>query len=95
MTDSILFLFLSMVIIAASLYLPEHVAVIARRAYYYAVGDKESTVQKVSQTMAETVAQTAFQAASSIAKAATSMPTTAQEVVESATAVAEAVAGEL
>lgn len=28
-----------MVTIAASLYLPEHIAVVARRGYYYALGD--------------------------------------------------------
>ena len=35
-----------MVTIAASLYLPEHIAMILRRAYYYAIGDSEGTLQK-------------------------------------------------
>jgi len=38
-TDSILFLFLSMVSIAVALYLPRHVKIIAHRAYYYVSGD--------------------------------------------------------
>lgn len=43
-TDSFLFLFLSMIIIAASLYLPEHVAGIANRAFYYWAGDDSGDV---------------------------------------------------
>lgn len=42
--DSILFLFLSMVLIATSLYLPEHVSTIAKRAFYYYAGDAETGV---------------------------------------------------
>lgn len=42
MTDSILFLVLSMLIIAASLYLPEHVSTIANRIFYYCFGDEDS-----------------------------------------------------
>jgi len=38
-TDSFLFLFLSMIIIAASLYLPEHITTIASRAWFYYAGD--------------------------------------------------------
>ncbi|KAF2840438.1 hypothetical protein M501DRAFT_903925, partial [Patellaria atrata CBS 101060] len=37
--NSFLFLFLSMIIIATSLYLPEHISTIARRAFYYYAGD--------------------------------------------------------
>ncbi|OCK79409.1 hypothetical protein K432DRAFT_299891, partial [Lepidopterella palustris CBS 459.81] len=37
--NSFLFLFLSMIIIAASLYLPEHIAGVANRAFYYWGGD--------------------------------------------------------
>ena len=39
-TDSFLFLFLSMIIIAASLYLPEHISFIVRRAWFYWGGDE-------------------------------------------------------
>ncbi|KAF2810583.1 uncharacterized protein BDZ99DRAFT_386242 [Mytilinidion resinicola] len=40
--NSFLFLFLSMIIIAASLYLPEHLSLLARRAFYYWGGDDTS-----------------------------------------------------
>lgn len=38
-TDSFLFLFISMIIIAASLYLPEHVVNMWYRAWFYYAGD--------------------------------------------------------
>lgn len=38
-TDSILFLLLSLFIIAASLYLPEHIAFMVNRMFYYFSGD--------------------------------------------------------
>lgn len=38
--DSVLFLVLSMVVIAAALYLPEHVTMMARRAWFYYAGDE-------------------------------------------------------
>ena len=38
-SDSFLFLFLSMIIIAASLYLPEHIATVLSRAWFYYAGD--------------------------------------------------------
>lgn len=41
-TDSILFLLLSLLIIAASLYLPEHVGIIFNRVLYYFSGDEQS-----------------------------------------------------
>lgn len=37
-TDSILFLLISIMLIAGSLYLPDHIATIARRVYYYVSG---------------------------------------------------------
>ena len=40
--DSILFLLLSLLIIAASLYLPEHVKVIASRVFYYFSGNEQN-----------------------------------------------------
>ncbi|MCJ1307559.1 hypothetical protein MMC25_001206 [Agyrium rufum] len=39
--NSFLFLFLSMIIIAVSLYLPEHISFIARRAWFYWAGEEE------------------------------------------------------
>lgn len=41
MPDSILFLALSLLLIAAFLYLPEHIATIGRRAFYYCFGDDQ------------------------------------------------------
>jgi hypothetical protein len=41
-TDSLLFLILSLLIIAASLYLPEHLLIIANRMFYYFSGDASS-----------------------------------------------------
>jgi hypothetical protein len=38
-TDSILFLTLTLLSIAACLYLPEHLAIITRRVYYYCFGE--------------------------------------------------------
>jgi hypothetical protein len=38
MVDSILFLLISIMLIAGSLYLPDHLATIARRVYYYVSG---------------------------------------------------------
>ncbi|KAF2688947.1 hypothetical protein K458DRAFT_414615 [Lentithecium fluviatile CBS 122367] len=40
--NSILFLLLSLFIIAASLYLPEHILIIANRMFYYFSGDDSS-----------------------------------------------------
>ena len=48
--NSILFLLLSLLIIAASLYLPEHVTVIANRVFYYFSGD-EATLAASAQKM--------------------------------------------
>lgn len=78
-----------MVTIAASLYLPEHIAVIARRAYYYIAGDSEVTSsQKLAQTAVKTAATAAAQAfSSSVASASASAPTTAVKgVVDAVTA---------
>lgn len=38
--NSVLFLVLSMVVIAAALYLPEHIAMVARRTWFYYAGDE-------------------------------------------------------
>ncbi|USP80770.1 uncharacterized protein yc1106_08044 [Curvularia clavata] len=40
--NSILFLLLSLLIIAASLYLPEHLSIIANRILYYVSGNQQS-----------------------------------------------------
>lgn len=41
-TDSVLFLLLSLLIIAASLYLPEHLSIIASRIFYYYSGNENA-----------------------------------------------------
>lgn len=41
-TDSVLFLILSLLIIAASLYLPEHLSIIASRIFYYYSGNENA-----------------------------------------------------
>ena len=38
-SDSFLFLFISMIIIATSLYLPSHISTMASRAFYYYAGE--------------------------------------------------------
>ncbi|KAK6344213.1 hypothetical protein TWF696_007855 [Orbilia brochopaga] len=43
--NTILFVFLGFLIAAITLYLPQHVQTIARRAYFYVVGD-ESVIRK-------------------------------------------------
>jgi len=62
MTDSVLFLLLSLLIIAASLYLPEHLTIIANRMFYYLSGHQEtlaSSAQKMGQpSMADSVIAT-------------------------------------
>ncbi|KAF2865580.1 hypothetical protein BDV95DRAFT_586085 [Massariosphaeria phaeospora] len=40
--NSVLFLLLSLLIIAASLYLPEHIVLIANRMFYYFSGDEQT-----------------------------------------------------
>ncbi|KAF2119164.1 hypothetical protein BDV96DRAFT_463147, partial [Lophiotrema nucula] len=45
--NSILFLLLSLLIIAASLYLPEHISVIANRVIYYFSGRDASLSERV------------------------------------------------
>jgi hypothetical protein len=50
--DSVLFLLLSLLIIAASLYLPDHLTVIANRLFYYFSGNEETlaaSAQKAGQ----------------------------------------------
>ncbi|RPB25394.1 hypothetical protein L211DRAFT_120856 [Terfezia boudieri ATCC MYA-4762] len=42
--NTFLFAFLSMLILAASLYLPQHVATITSRAWFYLVGDGDREV---------------------------------------------------
>ncbi|KAF2097445.1 hypothetical protein NA57DRAFT_77703 [Rhizodiscina lignyota] len=43
--NSFIFLFAAMIIIATSLYLPEHLSIVVRRAFYYLAGDDGSVSQ--------------------------------------------------
>ncbi|KAK8247165.1 hypothetical protein HDK64DRAFT_62682 [Phyllosticta capitalensis] len=80
--NSFLFLFLSMIVIAASLYLPEHISFLADRALYYLSGDHPSSA-------AAHLASTAAAAAAESAKASSASAVAA--VKNAATAAAEAV----
>jgi hypothetical protein len=54
--DSVLFLLLSLLIIAASLYLPDHLTIIANRLFYYFSGNEDTiatTAQKAGQQLME------------------------------------------
>jgi hypothetical protein len=78
--DSALFLILSMILIACSLYLPEHVTTISRRVFYYIAGDVEGAptsaiVAATKETLTEVVE-------------ATVRPVSAQGAVEAAKAAA-------
>ncbi|QDS76731.1 hypothetical protein FKW77_001250 [Venturia effusa] len=53
--NSILFLALSLLLIAAFLYLPEHIAMIGRRAFYYCFGDDQMQMQPTGDLSRRTV----------------------------------------
>lgn len=67
LTDSVLFLFVSMLGIAAALYLPDHVAIIARRSFYYWAGD--ASLGNTSMKAADTIWQTAAKATDAVVEA--------------------------
>ncbi|KAI9756976.1 MAG: hypothetical protein M4579_003634 [Chaenotheca gracillima] len=54
--NSFLFLFLSMIIIAASLYLPHHIKFLVSRAWFYYAGDEVTSVTAAVAAGAATVA---------------------------------------
>lgn len=66
--DSFLFLVLSMIIIAASLYLPEHVTMMAKRAWFYYAGDE--TVLNMTGTSGGTAVSASASASVAAAAAA-------------------------
>jgi uncharacterized membrane protein len=45
--DSFIFLFFSMILIAASLYLPQHIAFLTSRAWFYYTGDSNESVAAI------------------------------------------------
>ncbi|KAF1353442.1 hypothetical protein BDV97DRAFT_278228, partial [Delphinella strobiligena] len=57
--NSILFLLVSMITIAASLYLPEHISFISRRAFYYVAGDFEAATTRLGHTVIQTAVKSA------------------------------------
>jgi hypothetical protein len=84
--DSFLFLFSSMIMIAAALYLPHHVAFLAHRAYFYYSGDRAA--------FTATAAAATAAAAAAAATAATSLKM-AQSVAVAVEGAAAAVMAEL
>ncbi|KAI9839357.1 MAG: hypothetical protein M1837_002124 [Sclerophora amabilis] len=73
--NSFLFLFLSMIIIAASLYLPHHINFLANRAWFYYAGDDAAA------TAASSAAAAAAAAAAGVAGGVTTTATTGWDKV--------------
>ncbi|KAH4861487.1 hypothetical protein HBH75_024710 [Parastagonospora nodorum] len=70
--NSVLFLLLSLLIIAASLYLPDHLTIIANRLFYYFSGNEETLAtgaQKAGQLLESSRALTTTQGLSAAAAA--------------------------
>ncbi|KAL0258688.1 hypothetical protein SLS55_006189 [Diplodia seriata] len=69
--NSFVFLFASMIVIAASLYLPEHISFLVNRAAYYLAGETsgapDDSVHTILQTSVEAVKATAKAAAARVA----------------------------
>ncbi|OJD31517.1 uncharacterized protein BKCO1_4700042 [Diplodia corticola] len=65
--NSFVFLFASMIVIAASLYLPEHISFLANRAAYYLAGETSGAPADHS---AHTILHTSVEAVKATAKAA-------------------------
>lgn len=84
-----------MLLIASSLYLPDHISTISRRTYYYFLGDAELAV--ASKQAAETLYGTATRAGDAVLDAATGWAQTAIQAAmnrsSTGAAVEEAVAG--
>ena len=56
--DSFLFLFFSMIVIAITLYLPQHIAFLTNRAWFYYHGDENNTSTAVVRSVIESAATT-------------------------------------
>ncbi|KAL1583016.1 hypothetical protein WHR41_08474 [Cladosporium halotolerans] len=83
--NSILFLFVSMLGIAAALYLPDHITIIARRSFYYWAGD--ASLGNSSYKAADTIWQTAARATDAVVDAVSGLKgaaasASAQEVAQ-------------
>jgi hypothetical protein len=90
-TDSVLFLLVSMLGIAAALYLPDHIAIIARRSFYYWAGD--ASLGNSTQKAADTIWQTAARATDAVVDAVSGFAGSA--AAANASAVAQKVAEEV
>jgi len=77
-----------MVTIAASLYLPSHISVIGRRAYYYALGDADAATTKSVVDAIQSLTQEA-------GKATQAATETATKIVETVVGHSTGIAGEL
>ncbi|KAK3705772.1 hypothetical protein LTR37_013079 [Vermiconidia calcicola] len=78
--NSILFLMISMLTIATVVYLPNHVATISRRVYYYFAGD--AVVSDTSRTAASQLGDTASKASAAALGAATAAQEAVNQVTE-------------
>lgn len=90
-TDSVLFLLVSMLGIAAALYLPDHIAIIARRSFYYWAGD--ASLGNSTQKAADTIWQTAARATDAVVDAVSGF--TGSAAAANASAAAQKVAEEI
>lgn len=80
--------------IAAALYLPDHITIIARRSFYYWAGD--ASLGNSTQKAADTIWQTAARATGAVVDAVSGLAgTAAANASASAQAVAEKVAEEV
>ncbi|KAM0691360.1 hypothetical protein Q7P36_010131 [Cladosporium allicinum] len=89
--NSVLFLLVSMLGIAAALYLPDHIAIIARRSFYYWAGD--ASLGNSTQKAADTIWQTAARATDAVVDAVSGFAGSA--AAANASAVAQKVAEEV
>jgi hypothetical protein len=64
--DSVLFLTLTLLTIAACLYLPEHMVIITRRIYYYCFGDKGADLTKLSSAVSKALSQNVSKAVETV-----------------------------
>ena len=91
MSDSFIFLFLSMILIACSLYLPHHIAFLITRAWFYYQGD---AVAASDPAVVEGAIESVLESGKEVLKgSATSAGERLRGVVETAVAAARASEG--
>lgn len=83
--------------IAAALYLPDHIAIIARRSFYYWAGDSSLSLGTSTQKAADTLWQTAARATDAVVEAVSGFAGSAAvaDAAANASEVAEKVAEEV